>query len=341
MRLPASHIQEKVKAFCAQIGVDSLLVQGAGGNVSWKESGVLWIKASGTWLAEAELKEIFVPVNLLHLQGALSRRDFFVQPEVIGISDLRPSIETLLHALMPHTVVVHLHAIEILAHMVQVNAINKIKTHVGDSVKWVFVEYFKPGSALASGVFDQMNNRPDADVVFLANHGVIIGGESLEEIFTMLKTLVAKLQSQVSQSSSEITQHKHKLEFSARGYIPCSDVEVNQLAGINALINRVRREWALYPDHLVFLGSEPVILESSFAISDLDQAINNRPPFIFLVNDGVYEDINVTEAQKKQLRCYYDVIKRQDASVKLSTLSKHQIFELINWDAEIFRKFSR
>ncbi len=37
----------------ARIGHDIDLVQGAGGNSSAKEGGVLWVKASGTWLAAA------------------------------------------------------------------------------------------------------------------------------------------------------------------------------------------------------------------------------------------------------------------------------------------------
>ena len=76
----ASSVEKHVKAFCTLIGTDSLLVQGAGGNVSWKDDGILWIKASGTWLAEAESKDIFVPVNLIHLQSALSKQDFYVKP---------------------------------------------------------------------------------------------------------------------------------------------------------------------------------------------------------------------------------------------------------------------
>jgi rhamnose utilization protein RhaD (predicted bifunctional aldolase and dehydrogenase) len=37
----------EVKTYCSQIGADPLLVQGAGGNASWKEGDTLWIKASG------------------------------------------------------------------------------------------------------------------------------------------------------------------------------------------------------------------------------------------------------------------------------------------------------
>jgi hypothetical protein len=48
----------------ARVGRNMLLVQGAGGNSSIKDGDVLWVKASGTWLADADAKDIFVPVSL-------------------------------------------------------------------------------------------------------------------------------------------------------------------------------------------------------------------------------------------------------------------------------------
>ena len=46
-------LKKKISKFCAQIGKRSLLVQGAGGNVSFKDNDVLWIKASGFWLSQS------------------------------------------------------------------------------------------------------------------------------------------------------------------------------------------------------------------------------------------------------------------------------------------------
>src|SRR5690348_5482698 len=108
-----------IERFCARIGRDPLLVQGAGGNVSWKDGDTLWVKASGTWLAEATQKDIFVPVDLRQLRTATARGDFSVVPVPIRATILRPSIETLLHSLMSHRIVVHLHAVDVLAHLVR------------------------------------------------------------------------------------------------------------------------------------------------------------------------------------------------------------------------------
>lgn len=332
-------IEKQVIAFCAQIGADPLLVQGAGGNVSWKDDDVLWVKASGTWLAEAESKEIFVPVNLAHLQDALAKRDFSIKPELSSNSGLRPSIETLLHALMPHRVVVHLHAVEILAHLVRINARQKIQDLVGDAVKWIFVDYFKPGADLARAVFEELKNRPDADVVFMGNHGVVIGGRSVDDVADTLHTLIFKLKTKISILVPANITATRQSDFLARGYVPCVDKEVSLLAHKEALINRLHHEWALYPDHVVFLGAEAILLEKNFRMLELDESARSAPPFIFAAGDGVYESLAATSAQKSQLRCYFDTIVRLENSDNLVALTDRQIIELLNWDAEQYRSF--
>jgi rhamnose utilization protein RhaD (predicted bifunctional aldolase and dehydrogenase) len=334
----ASSIEKQVKEFCTRIGADRLLVQGAGGNVSWKDGDVLWIKASGTWLAEAESKEIFVPVNLPHLQGAIAKQDFSVKPEVKNDSGLRPSIETLLHALMPHRVVVHLHAVEILAHLVKVEAIQKINSLVDGSVKWIYVDYFKPGADLARAIFEKRTNGPAADVVFMGNHGVVIGGENVDEVFATLHTLTIKLKAPTSLLAPDTSSAAHGADFIARGYVPCVGKEVSLLALKEELFNRLRHEWALYPDHVVFLGAAPTIIEGEITPRDLEEIASSKPPYVFYLNDLVYESVGATAAQKAQLCCYYDVLIRQSSTEKLSSLTDLQVSDLLNWDAEKHRQ---
>ena len=51
------------RALSARLGSDPLQVQGPGGNTSIKDGDVMWIKASGTELANAETQDIFVAVD--------------------------------------------------------------------------------------------------------------------------------------------------------------------------------------------------------------------------------------------------------------------------------------
>ena len=200
-------IGKEVRAYCSHIGTDPLLVQGAGGNVSWKEGKTLWVKASGAWLAEANDKEIFVPVNLSHLRQAIAAGDFEVSPKVCIESILRPSIETFLHAVMPHKVVVHLHAIEILSHLVRPNSEVEVKRLMGSEVNWVCVDYFKPGANLAAAVYSLTQESNEKNIAFLKNHGVLIGGKSIKEVNEILMNLTS-----IFKISPQRLLHKNYIE---------------------------------------------------------------------------------------------------------------------------------
>ncbi len=208
---------------------------------------------------------------------------------------------------------------------------------IWSAVKWIFVDYFKPGSDLAREVSGKLMNRPDADVVFMGNHGVVIGGRSVDDAVATLHTLIFKLKNKTVLSAPESIPAACRSDFFVRGYIPCVDREVNLLALKDELVNRLRHEWALYPDHVVFLGAEPVILERNFTMHELDESAHRKPPFIIAVGDGVYESHAATPAQKSQIRCYLDVVSRQDGKEMLTSLNKLQVSELLDWDAEKYR----
>src|SRR5215469_7299115 len=95
-----------LRELSAALGADPLLTQGAGGNTSIKRDGIMWIKASGTWLADALLEDIMTPVRLDPLRKAVADGDprapaavDFVDPD-LNANGLRPSIETSVHAII-------------------------------------------------------------------------------------------------------------------------------------------------------------------------------------------------------------------------------------------------
>ena len=114
-------MRSEVEKFCVKIGSDPLLVQGAGGNISWKEKDVLWVKASGKCMINAEKEDIFVPVNLCKIRNEIKAHNYTFNIQTLNTSKLRPSIETVLHGLMPHKVVLHIHAVEVLSYLVAEN----------------------------------------------------------------------------------------------------------------------------------------------------------------------------------------------------------------------------
>ncbi|MFZ2753134.1 MAG: class II aldolase/adducin family protein, partial [Lysobacteraceae bacterium] len=102
----ASSAPEELVRVSAKIGGNAHLVQGGGGNTSFKRDDDFWVKASGTWLAEAETRDIFVRLSLAAVRKTMSGADIEAGIAALGpAGGLRPSIETSLHALLPHTAV--------------------------------------------------------------------------------------------------------------------------------------------------------------------------------------------------------------------------------------------
>ena len=146
-----------LRALSARLGRDPLRTQAAGGNTSLKHDGILWIKASGTWLAEAETSDIFVPVRLAPLIAAVAEADpraekatDFVARELTD-SGLRPSVETSVHAVIDRPVVVHVHDVATTAVAVRKDAEGVLAERLekAGGIDWLFIPYVKPGVPLS------------------------------------------------------------------------------------------------------------------------------------------------------------------------------------------------
>lgn len=328
-----SSISDEVRAFCSRVGANPLLVQGAGGNASWKDDDTLWVKASGTWLADAESKEIFVPVELPSLRHAMKTGDFDATPTVRGDSALRPSIETMLHALLPHRVVVHLHPVDILAHLVRDQFSTGVHALLGDEQPWISVPYKKPGAELAAEVDRALQDRPGCNIVFLQSHGVVIGGKDVLEVSATLDTLIKALQKVPAQSGTGASS----LPAIGHGYSPVADPDLHQLATVHGLYQRLDSQWALYPDHVVFLGPTAQKFPDVDALNAMLQRDAAVPELVFIEGLGVFAQGTFSVAKLVQLRCYYDVLVRLDLDDTIRSLSPFEIGQLLNWDAEQYR----
>lgn len=328
-------MRRAIEAFCARIGADPLSVQGAGGNVSWKEDNSLWVKASGTWLAMAGDRDIFVPVDLPHLKSAIASGDFAVTPRLSSPSALRPSIETLLHALMPHPVVVHLHAVEVLAHLVRASFPLSLERGLESKISWIGVPYRKPGAELARAIAEGLARAPKTDVVMMQSHGLVIGGCDVAEVENRLAGLTAAL---AIDPRLKVSGEAAMPALFDGVYQPVRDNSLHQMVLDPVLFARLERDWALYPDHVVFLGASAAQYQTmgDFLASWPDRSL--WPDIVFLKESGVFVRQALSDAKLMQLRCYYDVIARQDEQEQLMPLLPEQVAELLDWDAEKYRK---
>ena len=95
---------------------------------------------------------LFVPVQLDIIKESILNSDFEIRPTAIKGYKLNPSIETLMHAIIPKKIVLHLHAVDILYHLVREkdNIIDIFKNIVNINI--VKIPYKKPGSKIANEI---------------------------------------------------------------------------------------------------------------------------------------------------------------------------------------------
>ena len=169
-------------ALSKEIGSDILKTQGAGGNTSFKRDGVMWVKASGTWLAHAGERDIMVPVEVAPLVAALRARDPSAEKATdfvvaaLNASGLRPSIETSFHAVLPQAVVAHYHCVNAIALSVLAGRERLLAARMAalPDLTWAAIPYRRPGTPLAHEIDRVAARRPD--VLILFNHGIVVTG---------------------------------------------------------------------------------------------------------------------------------------------------------------------
>ncbi|MGC6411726.1 MAG: class II aldolase/adducin family protein [Candidatus Puniceispirillaceae bacterium] len=329
-----------IEAFCHELGTDPLWVQGAGGNASWKESNTLWVKASGTRMADALTEDIFVPVDLPLLQRAILEKNFGITPTLKGDYKRRSSIETMMHGLMPHKYVLHVHAVDSLSVLVQSDPKPYFDAKLPSHLNWILVDYKMPGADLSSAIAQAADDLESTNILLLKNHGVVFAANSREHLKNIVFEFSTATKRQLGFSiSQENTVQQENLPAELEGLCSwVSDYKLQQLAIDPTLYARVQNQWVLYPDHAVFLGAEAYCMNWT-ELERVAPKINiDGLNFIFIEGVGVLEVGQVGRAVYEQLHCYADVICRVPKNAKLQALKTSDIAQLLDWDAEKYRQ---
>lgn len=183
-----------LKSLSSWIGSDPSQVQGPGGNTSIKNQEFIWVKGSGAKLIDAETKEIFVSLD--RLSGLPSPAN------QIGSG----SIETKLHMLIEAPVVAHTHSTSSLALGFRED-IEKLVNRFG---RTVVIPYFRPGEILAEAISDLVNTSIH-DFAVLKNHGLIVWGNSVEEVQQRILRFENEFKKLVKFSDSDLVEARNLL----------------------------------------------------------------------------------------------------------------------------------
>src|SRR5438105_11271242 len=162
-----------LRELCARIGGDPLLTQASTGNSSIKLEGALWIKASGEWMANAIREDILIPLDLAEVKERVKHKVDTAERYT------RASIETAMHATLPHRFVLHVHCVNTIAWAVRQDAPLQLRSRL-DGMRWQWVPYTVSGLPLARAIARALSTRPDANVFIVGNYGLVIGASDPE-----------------------------------------------------------------------------------------------------------------------------------------------------------------
>ncbi len=199
------------------LGQDKSLVLHGGGNTSVKieqtniigeQETVLYVKGSG-WDLETIEAQGYAPVRMAHLLKLAQLKSL---TDAQMVNELKthltqanapgPSVETILHALLPYKYVDHTHADAIVSMTNTKDGIQRIKTLYGNKV--VIIPYIMPGfdlSRLCAELFPQQSH-PDTIGMVLMNHGIFSFGDTAQQSYERMIELVAMAEDYLQQQQA-------------------------------------------------------------------------------------------------------------------------------------------
>jgi rhamnose utilization protein RhaD (predicted bifunctional aldolase and dehydrogenase) len=322
-----------------RLGRNPCLVQAANGNISIKIGGVIWVKASGKWLVNGGREEILVPVDLAAARAAIDRgTDPSADYITSSGSHLRASIETAMHVVLPHRVVIHVHSVATIALAVRQDGRARISERL-EGLRWAWIPYVPSGLPLAHAIESAREAVPGVQVLILGNHGLVVGGESCEAANDLLSEVEMRLATPARACSNPDFGHMAKILDGRCWRIP--ENPVIQGLAMDPVTRAVATNGVLYPCQAIFLGSNNPVLECprgfSEAVRQIDPPYGSSHKFLIVPDAGVIVNDRFTRTEYEMLLGLAEVARRVEPSARLRYLTQAEVSTLLNVDAYQYR----
>lgn len=329
-------------------GMREDLVQAGGGNSSYKMSADrMAIKASGYQLADITMSEGYAIVNPAIIRNAFLQSDCLdTLTEQQGnqilkeafIEGKKPSIETFLHSISGKYTL-HTHPIVVNAMTCRKGGMEILKELFPEAL---FIDYKKPGIELAEAYFKAykakaIDENQVFDIVFMQNHGLVVSGDTADEVIEKTEQIVFKVE-----------QYLH-CDFSGyhavtKVWNAFEDRIVWRVTDRNVLCAYAKNGlWAhqFCPDCIVFLGKKILMLDEE---AIYDQVQHHREKYgepviiaygsdLFIIADSVKKAM-----ETQSVLSFSAQVMDLNVGCECHLLSDRQENELLNWDAEQYRK---
>jgi len=305
-----------------RVGSNPLLAQASTGNTSIKLDRVLWIKASGRWMADARQNEILIPLDLADVHQCL-QRDLDPAEQFPGAS-----LETAMDALLPHPVVLHVHCVNTIAWAVRGDARSQLQERL-DGLRWRWVPYVESGLPLARAVRGSRSAGEadrDADVFVLGNHGLVVGADTCRAAEQLLSEVGRRLT--ISPRQAHPADYTLLAEASAGTQWDLPDDDAVHALATDPTSRAVLAGGLLYPCQAIFSNSSTSALFRSIAYSDTpDQwaARYRNRPLLLIEGRGVLINRSMTAAECAMISGLAQVVQRIPSSAPLRYLTDAEV----------------
>ncbi len=340
-RVSTQHKDEIVSLLrvSARLGAEPMLVQASTGNASIKLDDLLWIKASGQWLADARDRSILIPVELARVRDNLAHgRDAVADIGCDGNGAMRPSIETSMHAVLPHRVVIHVHSINTIAFAVQEDGPSQLAQRLR-GMRWAWVPYAPSGLPLARGIQAAMAQSPGADIFVLGNHGLVIGAEDC----ATAEKLLREVEQRVATAPRCVPEPDLGALESVAGALQWCLPKSSALhaLGCDAVSRNIVMGGVLYPCQAIFFGPCTPMLRRSARMSELRTRFADfagSSSFVIVEGCGVMVNADMTLAESAMLAGLAQIVQRIGALAHIRYLEGTELLRVLTANAGNYRQ---
>jgi rhamnose utilization protein RhaD (predicted bifunctional aldolase and dehydrogenase) len=366
---------EELAEISRYYGSNPEYVIAGGGNTSFKDENYLYIKASGTSLANLESGD-FVKMERDKLGQIWGKaypedsegREAAVLADMMAArapgEEKRPSVETLLHDLLRFTYIVHLHP-------ALVNGLTcsrdgekaAAELFHGESL---WIPSINPGYILSKKVKDAMEafkarQGKWPEIIFLQNHGVFAGADSVDSaggIKSIYSRIMDTIGGAVTRKPGTAGIVNRFGDSDALGEALCAAAGKSRAGPWYAyfvrnpeIVNFIKDEKSFYPlssaftpDHIVYAGSSPLFVEDAAALEEAWEAHVGKtgliPKTIAFQGLGVFGLGNAEKTARTATELFIDALKVAVYSESFGGplfMGKEQIRFINNWEVERYR----
>jgi rhamnose utilization protein RhaD (predicted bifunctional aldolase and dehydrogenase) len=320
-----------------RIGRDPLLAQASTGNTSIKIDGILWIKASGKWLADAEGGDFLIPVDLAQVKECV-RLNMDPAEKYSGAGgNLRASIETAMHAVLLQRVVIHVHSANTIAWAVREDA-STVLEFLLLGLRWQWIPYVPSGLPLAQAMEEAVILSPETEVFVLGNHGLVVCGEDCKAAEALLNEVERRLEIRPRPAPEADCATLARIADGSPWILP-ENAALHAL-GTDAISRAILSAGLLYPCQAIFSNSTTPLFFCPIPSQGFDESRYAGRPFLIVESCGVLIGRAMTPSQNAILGGLADVVQRIGETAPLRYLTEVEIGSGLNIDAYRYRELA-